>query len=40
MQASHVSSGEGRIAGLVHAYLAAEYRWECDGEWLDLRIGM
>lgn len=39
MQASHVSPGEGRIAALVHAYLAAEYRWECDGEWLDLRIG-
>ena len=39
MQAPHVSPGEGRIAGLVHAYLAAEYRWECDGEWLDLRIG-
>ena len=39
MQVSPVSAGEGRIADLVHAYLAAEYRWERDGDWLDLRIG-
>lgn len=39
MQVPHVSPGGGRIAALVHAYLAAEYRWECDGDWLDLRIG-
>lgn len=39
MQASPVPAGKGRIADLVHAYLAAEYRWERDGEWLDLRIG-
>jgi len=39
MQATLVSAGQGRIADLVHAYLAAEYRWERDGEWLDLRIG-
>lgn len=31
--------GEARIAELMHAYLAAEYRWELDGRWLDLRIG-
>lgn len=39
MQVSPVSAGEGRIADLVHAYLAAEYRWERDGDWLDLHIG-
>ncbi|MCC7248321.1 MAG: DUF3293 domain-containing protein [Lysobacter sp.] len=31
--------GEARIAELMHAYLTAEYRWELDGRWLDLRIG-
>ena len=36
---SPAPAGEGRITDLVQAYLAAEYRWECDGEWLDLRIG-
>ena len=39
MQVSPVSAGEGRIADLVRAYLAAEYRWERDGDWLDLRLG-
>jgi hypothetical protein len=32
-------SGDARIAELMRAYLAAEYRWELDGEWLNLRIG-
>jgi Protein of unknown function (DUF3293) len=31
--------GEARIAELVHSYLIAEYRWELDGHWLNLRIG-
>lgn len=39
MHVPHASPGGGRIAALVHAYLAAEYRWECDGDWLDLHIG-
>jgi hypothetical protein len=39
MQPSLLSAGETRIAELVRAYLAAEYRWELDGEWLNLRIG-
>ena len=28
-----------RIATLLDAYYAAEYRWELDGEWRALRIG-
>jgi Protein of unknown function (DUF3293) len=39
MQPSLLSAGEARIAELVRAYLVAEYRWELDGEWLNLRIG-
>jgi hypothetical protein len=39
MQSSIVSTDQIRIAGLVHAYLAAEYRWELDGDWLSLHIG-
>ncbi len=39
MQSSLLCAGEARIAELVRAYLAAEYRWEQDGEWLNLRIG-
>lgn len=39
MQSSIVYTGEARIAELVRAYLAAEYRWELDGDWLNLRIG-
>jgi hypothetical protein len=31
--------GEARIAELVHAYLNAEYRWELDGRWFNIRIG-
>jgi hypothetical protein len=31
--------GEARIAELIHAYLVAEYRWELNGHWLNLRIG-
>ena len=39
MQSSLPSAGEARIAELVHAYLAAEYRWELDGDWLNLHLG-
>lgn len=39
MQSSLLSAGEARIAELVRAYLVAEYRWELDGVWLNLRIG-
>lgn len=39
MQSTLPCVGEVRIAELVRAYLAAEYRWEQDGEWLNLRIG-
>ncbi|MFZ5638062.1 MAG: DUF3293 domain-containing protein [Pseudomonadota bacterium] len=39
MLPSPLSTGEARIADLVRAYLAAEYRWELDGQWLNLRIG-
>jgi Protein of unknown function (DUF3293) len=31
--------GEARVAELIRAYLVAEYRWELDGRWLNLRIG-
>lgn len=30
---------ESRIASLVQAYIAADYRWELDGRWLPLTIG-
>ncbi|MFZ2752326.1 MAG: DUF3293 domain-containing protein [Lysobacteraceae bacterium] len=39
MPSSTPYPGEARIAELVRAYLAAEYRWEMDGDWLNLRIG-
>ncbi len=39
MQSSILYTGEARIAELVRAYLAAEYRWELEGDWLNLRIG-
>ncbi len=29
-----------RVAGLLFAYLAADYRWQRDGHWHDLRIGL
>ena len=29
-----------RIAGLLFAYLAADYRWQHDGHWHDLRVGL
>lgn len=30
---------QARIAELVRAYLAADYRWEMAGDWRNLRIG-
>ncbi len=34
------NAGHAPIAELVRAYLAAEYRWQHQGEWHDLRIGL
>lgn len=36
---SHSPVGEARIAALIHAYLAADYRWELDGVWRNLHVG-
>lgn len=33
-------SGEERLAFLARAYHDAEYRWELDGDWHDLRVGL
>jgi hypothetical protein len=29
-----------RVSELLHAYLAAEYRWQYDGSWHDVIIGL
>lgn len=34
------NAGHAPIAELVRAYMAAEYRWQHEGEWHDLRIGL
>ena len=39
MQSSLLCASGARIAELVRAYLDADYRWELEGEWLNLRIG-
>lgn len=39
MQSSISHNYEARIAELVNAYLVAEYRWELDGDWLNLYLG-
>lgn len=39
MQLSTPCTGETRVAELIHAYLAAEYRWAMGDDWLNLRIG-
>lgn len=39
MQSSILSISEARIAELTRAYLAAEYRWVLDGDWLNLYLG-
>jgi len=28
------------IGALVHSYLVADYRWQHDGDWHDLRLGL
>jgi uncharacterized protein DUF3293 len=33
-------AGSAPIAELVRAYLAAEYQWQHNGDWHDLRIGL
>lgn len=33
-------SGHAPIADLVRAYLAADYRWQHEGDWHDLLIGL
>ena len=33
-------AGTAPIAELVRAYLAAEYQWQHNGDWHDLRIGL
>ena len=33
------SHAESRITALVQAYLAADYRWELDGQWYPMPIG-
>jgi Protein of unknown function (DUF3293) len=39
MQSTILDPNEARIAELVRAYIAAEYRCELGGDWLNLRIG-
>jgi hypothetical protein len=39
MQLPAPHTDEARVAKLVHAYLAAEYRWAMGDDWLNLRIG-
>ena len=34
------SLGDARVVELLHAYLAAEYRWQHDGGWHDIIIGL
>src|SRR5690606_365734 len=41
MTAPHASAGDhAPLAELVPAYLAADYRWQHDGDWHDLRVGL
>ncbi|MCA0393793.1 MAG: DUF3293 domain-containing protein [Proteobacteria bacterium] len=37
---SHLPLGDARVAELLHAFLAAEYRWQHDGGWHDIIIGL
>lgn len=39
MPSSPPSADPARIAELVRAYIAAEYRWELAGDWRNLKIG-
>lgn len=40
MTAPPDTSGHAPIADLVRAYLAADYRWQHEGDWHDLLIGL
>lgn len=40
MAMSSPIAGVAPIAELVRAYLAAEYQWQHNGDWHDLRIGL
>ena len=40
MAMSSPIAGGAPIAELVRAYLAAEYQWQHNGDWHDLRIGL
>jgi hypothetical protein len=40
MQMPTPLAGSAPIADLVRAYLAAEYRWQHNGDWHDLHIGL
>ena len=37
---SHSSLDDARVVELLHAYLAAEYRWQHRGGWHDIIIGL
>jgi Protein of unknown function (DUF3293) len=39
MHSTILCASEARLAELVRAYLAADYRWELDGDWLNVHIG-
>lgn len=39
MPSSPPRADQARIAELVRAYLAADYRWETAGDWRNIRIG-
>src|SRR5690606_34862136 len=34
------TDNDARIVALLHAYLSADYRWERDGHWHDIVIGL
>ncbi|MCW5580261.1 MAG: DUF3293 domain-containing protein [Luteimonas sp.] len=40
MPITRPSLGDARVVELLHAYLAAEYRWQHDGGWHDIIIGL
>lgn len=40
MPTSHSSLDDARVVELLHAYLAAEYRWQHKGGWHDIIIGL
>lgn len=40
MSIPQADSDETRLTTLLRAYLAAEYRWQRDGDWHDINIGL